>query len=1182
MNLKFYQKQSLKLCLALALLGNMESLASAQSNDLLAQNSNKKITNNANLHMADILKELEVKYNVFFTYKDKTLKGKIVPQNIKRTGKLENILESLLKPQNVEYKKVGNVFYLYSPEELIESKNSSINSLPSTSTANGLIIEERSTTNLLALNGQDLKALTVAIDPPIKGKVVAENGDAMPGVSIRLKGSTVGAASDLNGNYSINIPDKTPNATLVFSMIGYSPMEVLVKNRTLINISMSPDVKSLNEVVVIGYGTQQRKDLTGSISSIQMGEIKNQAFTSLDQAMQGRAAGVTVNNNTGQPGGGVSVRIRGITSVSSTNEPLYVIDGIPMGGDGDLSGGNNTFSFSILGGGGGQTKQNALSALNPNDIVSIDILKDASATAIYGSRASNGVVIVTTKRGKAGESKINYDTYYGFQTVPKKLEVMNLQEYAAYQNEIRPPLGLLPTEEFANPAILGSGTNWQNEVFQRGAIQNHQLSFSGGKDNFNYYVSANLFDQQGTVIGSDFNRGAIRINLDNQVKSWLKLGISSNIGKTKQKITLTDTNDGVIGTALLQSPAVPVRNIDGSFGAVDDPQGYITINPVAQALLRTMTRDQLKINGNAWVDIALYKGLSFRGELGGDFGFTDNLAFNPTFKYGRQENKISKLLRRYESNNYWNSKQLLNYNKVFNIKHRVSAVLGHEVQANTYKSLGGQGSDLSTNEILSFNISDPKTHLIGDADSPWAMESYLLRANYVYDDFLNITGTFRRDGSSNFGAENRWGNFKSFATAWTLTKHEFMKSIPFISSLKLRVGYGEVGNQNIPGYSFGTTLNSFPTSFGIGYTQGRLPNPKVQWEAQRQTNAGIDLSFLNSKINITFDVYKKVSDKFLLLGTVPNYTGVGKEWYDVQVPYFNTGEMQNTGFDLAINTTNIEKSNGLKWNTNLVFSMYKNRLNSLDSPNTIIDNNLSGIDFSGETVTRTIAGQPVGLFYGYKVKGIFQSLEEVKQAPFQNEQTAPGDIQFQDLNNDGKINAEDRDYIGSPHPDFTFGFTNTLSFKGFDFSVFLSGAYGAEIYNYTRSRTEGLNDVFPNQLKTVVNRWTATNPNGGLPRFVSNDPNTNRRVSDRFIENGSFLRVQNISFGYVLPTNLIKGTFVKKIRLYGSLQNILTLTKYTGYDPELGSTNQNAMLSNVDGGNYPSPRTATMGLNVEF
>ncbi len=1038
---------------------------------------------------------------------------------------------------------------------------------------------------LLAKNESQVATKANKLDKvagPVKGKVVAENGESMPGASVRLKGTTVGTTTDINGNYSINVPEKQNNATLVFTMIGYNPMEVAVRNRELINVTLSPDVKALGEVVVIGYGTQQRKDLTGSISSIQMGDIKNQAMTSLDQAMQGRAAGVTVNNNTGQPGGGVSVRIRGITSVTSTNEPLYVIDGIPMGGDGELSGGNNTFSFSLLGGGGGQTKQNALSALNPSDIVSIDILKDASATAIYGSRASNGVVIVTTKRGKAGESKITLDSYYGFQTVPKKLEVMNLQEYAAYQNEIRPPLGLTAVEEFADPSVLGQGTNWQNEVFRRGAIQNHQLSFSGGKDNFTYYVSANLFNQQGTVLGSDFNRGAIRINLDNQVKSWLKLGISSNIGKTSQKISLTDTNDGVIGSALLQSPAVPAKNLDGSFGAPEDPNSYFNINPVAQASLRTMTREQLKINGNVYVDVALYKGLSFRGEIGGDFGFTDNLAFNPTYEYGREKNTISRLLRRYENNSYWNSKQLLNYNKVFNTKHRVSAVAGHETQANTYKSLGGQATSLSNNQVLSFNISDPLTHNLSDVDSPWAMESYLVRANYVYDDFLNITGTFRRDGSSNFGSENRWGNFKSFAAAWTLTKHDFMKSLPFVSSLKLRAGYGEVGNQNIPGYSFGTTLNTFPSSYGIAYTQGRLPNPKVQWESSNQYNGGVDLSLLNNKINITLDVYKKISDKFLLLGTVPNYTGVGKEWFDVQVPYFNAGEMQNTGFDLAINTTNIERPNGLKWNTNLVFSMYKNRLNSLDSPTTIIDNSLSGIDFSGETVTRTIAGQSVGLFYGYRVKGIFQSLEEVKQAPFQNSQTAPGDIQFQDLNGDNKINSEDREYIGSPHPDFTFGFTNTLNFKGFDFSIFLTGSYGAEIYNYTRSRLEGLRDVFPNQLKTVVNRWTAANPNGGLPRFVSNDPNSNRRVSDRFIEDGSFLRIQNISFGYVLPTSLIRGTFVKKIRVYGSLQNILTFTKYTGYDPELGSANQNAMLSNVDGGNYPTPRTATMGLNIEF
>ncbi len=1024
-------------------------------------------------------------------------------------------------------------------------------------------------------------SLKVNMAGPIKGRVTGEDGEAVPGASVRLKGTNIGSISDGNGNFSINA-DGVSSPVIIVSMIGYEPIEIDAKNQTSINVKLKVDNKSLQEVVVIGYGTAIKKDVTGSISSIQMGDIKNQAITSFDQALQGRAAGVTVNNNSGQPGGGVSVRVRGITSVSSTNEPLYVIDGVPQDGGNELGGGGNTFSFSILGGGGGQTKQNALSALNPNDIVSIDILKDASATAIYGSRASNGVVIVTTKRGKTGDAKISYDTYFGFQQVAKKLEVMNLQEYAAYQNQLRSELRIQPIEEFQDPSILGPGTYWQDEIFQNGSVKNHQVSFSGGKDNTNYYISANYFDQKGTVIGSGFERAAIRVNFDSQIKKWFKFGMSSNFGKTNQKITLTDSNDGVVGSALLQAPNIAARNPDGTYGAVEDINNYNPINPVAQALDRTMKRNNMKLNANTWMDFTLGGGFSFRNEVGGDFSFTDNIAFAPTFKYGRNENTISKLLRRYENNLYFSAKQLLNYNKVFNNVHKVSAMVGHEVQGNRYRALSAQASDLSSNNILSFTLADPKTNLIGDSDGPWAMESYLARANYGYGDFLNVTATYRKDGSSNFGSANRWGDFYSGALGWTLTSHKFMKGIDAINNLKVRIGYGEVGNQNIAGYAFGSALNTFPSSFGTAYVLNRLANPNVGWEASLQTNAGIDLGLFKNKITVSLDVYKKVSSDFLLTLTTPSFLGIGKNWFDVQVPYFNAGEMQNTGLDLAINTINVETKNGFKWNTSAVFSMYKNKLNALDSDNTVIDNSLSNIDFSNETVTRTVIGQPIGQFFGYKMKGIFQSLEDIRSAPIQDEKTAPGDIQFEDINGDGKIDSGDRTFIGSPHPDFTFGLTNNFNYKNLDFSVFLSGSYGAEIYNYTRSRTEGLTDVSPNQLKTAVNRWTPDNTTGGLPRFSATDPTKNRRVSSRWIEDGSFARISNVSIGYVLPSKIFNKTFIKKVRVYGSGQNLYTFTKYSGFDPEIGSYNNEAMLSNIDGGNYPTPRSVTMGFNIEF
>ncbi len=1148
-------------------------MSSAQSPQLLVSNSNKG-TQKANLQMTDILKELEAKYNVFFTYKDKTLKGKIVPQNLRRSGKLEVILDFLLKSQSIEYKKVGKVYYLYTSEELAELKANSVNLLENR-TSNS---EEKPFTTISPLSSQEVKSLIIA--NPIKGKVVAENGEPMPGVSVRLKGTTVGAASDLNGNYSISVPDKQENPILIFSMIGYNPMEVSVRNRTLINVTLNPDVKSLSEIVVVGYGTQQRKDLTGSISSIAMEDLKTIPATGIDQALQGKAAGVMVNNNSGQPGAGVSVRIRGITSVTGSNEPLYVIDGIPFSGDGASS-----QAFSAFGGGGGQSNQSVLSSLNTSDIVTIDILKDASATAIYGARASNGVVIITTKRGKANESKITYDTYFGYQEVPKKLGVMNLREFAKYSNETRLDNSQQLNEEFANPNILGNGTNWQDEIFRKGAIQNHQLSFSGGKDKTQYYISGGYFKQDAIVIGSNFNRYSLRVNIDNQVKDWLKIGNSLTISNTNQQITLSDSDDGVVSAALLQSPAVPVKLPDGAWGGVEDPQAYYTINPVALALQKDVSRKQTRLNGNFWADVSLYRGLSFRAEFGGDMGFTANSAFNPTYKWGKLENTQSKLLRRNEQSTYWNAKAFLNYNKVFNNLHRVSALIGHESQYSIYKSVNSGATGLTSNDVQSLNLGDPKLASVGDLIIPWAMESYLGRVNYNYDDRYNLTLTYRADGSSNFGPKKRWGRFPSAAVAWTISKEAFMKDVTAINNLKLRIGYGSVGNQNLPSYSYGSLMASVITAYGTGFYSDKLANENIQWESANQTNLGLDIGLLKGKVNLTVDVYDKKSSNFLLQTSPPSFTGVGTNWDEVKSPFFNAGEMQNKGIDISLNTTNIDSKN-FKWNSNLVFSHYKNRINALATDKDVYYEKIQYF----ENITKTAVGLPIGMFYGYTTKGIFQNEEEIKASPKQTENggvnkwsgTFPGDIIFADNNGDGKIDASDRVILGSPHPDFTFGFTNTFSYKNFDFSIFLQGSQGAKIFNFTRVRTEGLTGLGQNQLNTVTDRWTLDNPTGKLPRFILGDPNQNNRFSDRFIEDGSYVRIQNISFGYTIPTGLLDKVFIKRLKIYGSVQNLKTFTKYSGFDPELGSYDQNSKLTNVDNGHYPNPRTFTLGVNVEF
>jgi TonB-dependent starch-binding outer membrane protein SusC len=1178
MKRNLYHSAIFRLSLVVSLSGIIQFCTYAQGLRFLTKNSNNTPLPESK-QILDILKELEVKYNVFFTFKDKTLKGKIVPQNLRKSGKLEVILDFLLKSQNIEYKKVGNIFYLYSPEELAETKIKNSLLIDGKPMNDGMMDKENFNTKLFT--NKEIKPLLETFIP-IKGNVVSENGEPMPGVSIRLKGTPNGTSSDLNGHYALSASEKYDNAVLLFSMIGYKTTEIALRGRSAVNVTLSPEIKSLGEVVVVGYGTQQRKDLTGSVTSISMEDLKNIPITGIDQAMQGKVSGVIVNNNSGQPGASVSVRIRGITSVTSSNEPLYVIDGIPFSGDG---GATRSQNFDEFGGGGGQTHQSVLASLNPNDIATIDILKDASATAIYGARASNGVVIITTKRGKMNESKVSYDSYFGFQEVCKKLDVLNLQEYAEYQNQVRKENNLSPIPEFANTQILGNGTNWQDEIFRKGAIQSHQLSFSGGKDKTQFYISGGYFKQDGIVVGSNFDRYSVRVNLDNQVKKWLKIGNSFSLSRTNQRTILTDTDDGVISGAILQAPSVPVHLPDGAWGGAEDQLAFFAINPVALAIQKDVTRTQTRFNGNFWADLTLFDGLSFRGEIGGDMSFTKNSAFNPTYKWGVTENTQSKYIRREEQLSYWNAKAFLNYNKVFANLHRLSVMVGHEAQYSFYEALNSVAIGLTSNEIQSLNLGDPKLSSTQDKKYPWAMESFLSRVNYNYDDRFNLTLTYRLDGSSNFGPNKRWGQFPSVAAAWTISKEAFMKDVVAFSNLKIRAGYGAVGNQQLPSYSYGALLKSVGTSFGNGYYVDKIPNPNLQWEAAQQTNIGLDLGLFKNRFNLSLDVYKKVSNNFLLQASLPTFTGAGQNWDDVKAPFINAGEMQNTGIDITLNTNNVN-SQCFKWNTNLVFSHYKNQINALVSQNDAYYERLQWYD----NITKTAVGSSVGMFYGYNTKGIFQNVEQIKNSPSQSKDgkinersgTFPGDIIFADNNGDGQVDGYDRVYIGSPHPDFTFGVTNTFNYKNFDLSVFIQGSQGAKVFNFIRFRTEGMNELFPNQLKTITDRWTPENPSGKLPRFILGDPNDNRRASDRFIEDGSYVRIQNISFGYTLPTGLLDKAFIKKLKVYGSLQNLYTFTKYSGYDPEIGSFNQNSKLSNVDNGHYPMPRTFTLGVNVEF
>ncbi len=1020
----------------------------------------------------------------------------------------------------------------------------------------------------------------------VRGVVSDEKGSGLPGATVSVKGTQTGTTTDAEGRFTINMPAGT--SVLVVSFIGMKTQEVEVGTRTTLNITLQTGDQSLDEVVVIGYGTAKRSDVTSSITTLKASELKDIPVAGVDQLLQGKAAGVTVTSNGGQPGGGVSVKVRGVTSINS-NDPLFVIDGVPfVGGNTSSSSG-----YAGLGGGDGQTGNSVMAMLNPNDIESIDVLKDASAQAIYGSQAANGVILITTKKGKQGEGKINYETYFGVSEVAKRLDLMNLREFAQYQNEVLPLIGNPVAPEFKDPSILGTGTDWQEAMFRHGKIQNHQLSFSGGREKTTYYFSLNYFDNTGILLGSDFKRYSTRFSLDNQLKSWAKVGLSANVSRSIQNVSLADAAEGTIWWGAVTSPLVPVKNLDGSWGGGQTVGGvqYSNSNLVGNSQYRGNTKTSNNVFGNAYLELEFLKGLTLRNELSYSLGQDNNVAFQKAGNVGGTSFR-SKLIDSRSDSYYYSITNYLNYNKWVN-KHGIQLTAGHQAQSSYYQSMSGTKVDLQANIFdLNTGSSDQTTWGLSGGKGHWAMESWFARANYTYDERYSVSASFRADGSSNFGPNNRWGYFPGVSLGWTATNEKFLKDKAItnvMNYLKVRVGYGAVGNQNFPGgapnpaYVGAVQFFSGPVGFGSSNMINGIPNPNLKWESVKTTNAGIDVGFLNGRIDATIDVYKKVTSDMIIFLTGPNLIGVGDQWDDLKAPLGNAGQMTNTGVDIGITSTNIRKGD-LTWKTNLVFTHFKNTYDKAASAASALDGK---VYYNNYLVTHTTPGKPVGSFWGLVTDGLYRSQEElaagVPQFGYkvnQNE-TWLGDIRFRDINNDGKVDAQDMTFIGSPLPKFTWGLTNTLNYRDFDFSLFFQGSQGAKAFNFLRWQLEGLNNAWSNQMKTVVDRYSDTNPDGSLPRFTTTNKN-NTAMSDRYVEDASYWRVQNITLGYRLPKAILGKIRAGNLRVYGSIQNLKTFTKYSGYDPEIGAFNNSIKLMNVDMGHYPNPRTFTVGANLQF
>jgi TonB-dependent starch-binding outer membrane protein SusC len=1024
----------------------------------------------------------------------------------------------------------------------------------------------------------------------VTGVVKDAAGEVMAGVSVAVKGTNTGTTTDASGQFSLGV---SPDDKLVFSFIGYKPQEVTVGNQTSISITMEEDLATLSEVVVIGYGSVKRADVTSSISSISERDIKTLPVAGIDQALQGKVAGVTVNSNGGQPGGGISVNIRGITSVNG-NQPLYVVDGVIM------SSTRNSIPQDQLGGMAGQNVQSPLAAINPNDIESIDILKDASAQAIYGARAANGVVLIKTKSGKAGESKITYDVYYGLQIAPKKLDLLNLRQYAGYQNslvsEIRAAGGSLDTlGEFREPRFLGAGTDWQDEIFQKGSIQNHQITFSGGQNKTTYYFSANYFKQEGIVLGSNFERFSTKVGVDHQVKPWLRAGISLNGSKANQRITLTDGSDAIISLAVYNNPAAPVRGVDGQFASVTNIGGSNfgnANNPVALASMRKVGSVQYKSFGNVYADISFLKSFTFRNELNYDLNLSQNSAFQPKVENTTTGATIlspSKLIEDRGIGFFWAAKTYLTFDRTFSDKHYVNAVIGHEANLSTYDQLTASRQDL-TNNLGSINAGSAVNQAINGGKYATAIESFFARAVYTFDNKYSATGSIRRDGSSSFGPNKKWGTFSAISAGWTISEEQFVKSLEFVNLLKLRVGIGSVGNSNTANSNnaYVTNVSLVAISpFGNGAQNFNVGNPNLQWESVVTKNIGLDATLFSGILDFTMDVYQKVSTKMLIKAKLPVYSGLNSsnDYNPLQPPVTNAGKMTNTGIDIAITSNNIRKAD-ITWRTTVIFTHYKNVLNDNGGvPNSAYREYGNAIQ-----VTNSPSGQSVGSFYGLQTDGLFRSQEELDDFGLanSNNQLAVGptgiylgDIRFKDINNDGVIDSKDLTNIGSPIPDFTYGITNTVTYKNFEFSLFITGSQGAKILNYTKRLTEGLYNSYLNQSTDVLDRYTPDNTNASIPRYNQWNDN-NRRMSSRYVENGSYLRIQNVTLAYNLPSTWISRLKFSSARVYVSAQNLKTFTKYSGYDPEIGAFNGNVFNMNIDDGHYPNPRTFTIGGSFVF
>ncbi|TZF82827.1 TonB-dependent receptor [Pedobacter sp. BS3] len=1017
----------------------------------------------------------------------------------------------------------------------------------------------------------------------IKGTVKDQKGDPLPGVSVRVSGTSTFTATDANGAYTIKAPS---NATLTFSYIGFIQQQQAVNSRTVINVTLATDTRELNEVVVIGYGEVARKDLTGAVGSVKMDDLNKAPVRSFDEALAGRVAGVQVSSTEGKPGAGINIVVRGSNSLTQSNSPLYVIDGFPIEGPD-----NNI--------------------IDPSEIESIEVLKDASATAIYGARGANGVVMITTKKGKTGKPVISYSGYYGFQNNINTIPLMGPYEFVKLQQELDPvgvKLNYLANGKTPEDYLGVKGTDWQDLLFQTAPMQNHALSLSGGTSATKYSVSGNLFGQDGVIINSGFKRYQGRATLDQTINKRLKAGTNITYTSTKTFGTSPSAPDASFSAMnyLMYSVwgyrPVAVGNSDLENSLVDpdvNPANDYRINPILSA--KNELRQTFKNNfiGNVYAEYLITKDLKLRVTGGVNRSASRNETFNNSqtrYGYSGSTDKVNGSVLYTDVNN-WLNENTLTYNKKFNKDHSLNVVGGITFQGSDYKRYGAKATHLPNESLglsgLDEGIQQPVTAIT----SAWTLMSALARVNYNYKSRYYATVTFRSDGSSKFRSGNQWSYFPSAALSWRLIDEDFMKNQHILSNAKVRLGWGVTGNNRVDEYatyarlSFDNTSGqynayyAFDNSLVQGVYPSSLANLGLKWENTAQSNIGLDLGFVKDRITLTADFYHKNTTDLLLNAQLPPTSGYAQA-------YKNIGETSNTGLELTLNTNNIDTKNfgwtssfNIAFNRNKVLALTQNQESLLTTVNW--DQNYRNLPLYISKI-----GQPLGQLYGYIWDGVYQYDDFDKlpngsyklkdnvttNATDRNTLPQPGDIKYRDLNGDGVINDYDRTIIGRGYPIHQGGFSNNFRYKNFDLNVFLQWSYGNDIFNANRLLFEAGNKIYLNQYATYENRWSPDNTNTTMPRVGGQGPVA---YSSRVVEDGSYLRLKTVSLGYTLPASFLKKINVKTLRVYASAQNLLTWTNYSGYDPEV-SVYYTALTPGFDYSSYPRPKTIIFGLNVSL